>query len=123
MNNNTYCTTDFTAMRLSDAIVLDLTAAIPPPRRELSAAHMTLLFRRGGFNGADLARVQDCVHTYLADDAARGQFQLETWGRASDLVHGPLANLCLHVQQTFDGDLHDAGTARPPHVALRAFRR
>lgn len=116
-----YRTTDFTARRLGDAIVLDLTAAIPPPKRELPAVHMTLLFRRGGFSTEELARVQDCIATAVAADHL--VFQLLPWGRASDLVVGPLASLCVQVQVHFDGDLHDMTAARPPHVALRAVSR
>ena len=119
-----YSTTNLSVARLGDAVVLDLTAAIPPPKRELPDAHMTLLFRRGGFHAAEVARVQACVDAYIAADDAGGtavdpgQFQLRQWGRASELVLGPLADLCAHVQKMM-GHVAD----RPPHVALRAVNR
>jgi hypothetical protein len=59
------------------------------------------------------------VNAYVDGATDPGKIQLCRWGRTSDMVLGPLAALCAHVQQTIDGHLAD----RFPHVALRAASR
>ena len=116
----TFSTTHCTASLMRSAIVLDLSDALCM-YAEVPDAHMTILFRRGGYNAADLAAVQRAINQWLADSETPPNgvlFQLSQWGQKSDYIHGPLCDLCTQVRTQLHL-LHDAKDARAPHVATR----
>jgi len=108
---------------MAKAIVLDLGDTDPKLPSEVSSPHLTLLFRKKGYrpDGPELDAVRKLRNEFMASrNSETLTFKLSKWGKSSDLVHGELKDLCIHIRSNMEGMHEDA---RKPHVALRkSFR-
>lgn len=102
------------------AIVLDMLGPLGHIA-QVSEPHMTLLFRTTGYTQAEVQQVQDFIDREYGKSFPI-DFTLYPWGKASDLIHGPLEELAKHVAREFEHWGQD-GQYRPPHVKLRDVPR
>lgn len=98
-------------------IRLILSNTIPALVTEKKDAHVTLFYRNRGqrFIQEERARVQSTIESWMKDKPILVTFTLSKWGARSDLIHGPLEDLYLHLQ----AHCELVANTRPAHVELR----
>ena len=96
--------------KIGRSFTVDLSSTNPPLPTSKKNPHMTLLFSRGIYPNGILQRLQT-----LASQKETVSFNLEQWGRRSDLVKGELYDFFQEVKKEFPKLISD----RKPHVELR----
>jgi hypothetical protein len=99
---------------VENAIAVDLSSTTPPlpATPNITTPHMTVLWRKLGFNTADLLLAK----TEAAKWPTPVSFSLRTWGSRSYLIEGELQMLGEHLRSKFER-LNEGN--RPMHVELR----